>query len=96
METVNNMANAAVAAVWGESNQNGPEPISGQRGDTSKGEPYDAGNIGKYLPLYCFIHLPTYLNTDIACLLNRRSCSSSCQGRDKWGDKWGTRRYQSC
>ncbi|KAI0841694.1 hypothetical protein F5Y06DRAFT_260179 [Hypoxylon sp. FL0890] len=45
METVNNMASAAAKAVWGESKQNGPEPISGQTGDTSKGEPYDAGNI---------------------------------------------------
>ncbi|KAI1412906.1 hypothetical protein F5Y13DRAFT_199418 [Hypoxylon sp. FL1857] len=45
METVNNMATAAAKAVWGENKQNGPEPISGQTGDTSKGEPYDAGNI---------------------------------------------------
>ncbi|KAI1384680.1 uncharacterized protein F4822DRAFT_370107 [Hypoxylon trugodes] len=45
METVNNMASAAAKAVWGESKQNGQEPISGQTGDTSKGEPYDAGNI---------------------------------------------------
>ncbi|KAI2639639.1 hypothetical protein GGS26DRAFT_587090 [Hypomontagnella submonticulosa] len=39
------MATAAAKAVWGDSKQNGPEPISGQTGDTSKGEPYDAGNI---------------------------------------------------
>ncbi|KAI1144589.1 hypothetical protein F5Y05DRAFT_418519 [Hypoxylon sp. FL0543] len=39
------MASAAAKAVWGENKQNGPEPISGQTGDTSKGEPYDAGNI---------------------------------------------------
>ncbi|KAK6952961.1 hypothetical protein Daesc_005258 [Daldinia eschscholtzii] len=45
METINNVASAAVKAVWGENKQNGPEPISGQTGDTSKGEPYDAGNI---------------------------------------------------
>ncbi|KAI0122170.1 hypothetical protein F4814DRAFT_200995 [Daldinia grandis] len=45
METVSNVASAAVKAVWGENKQNGPEPISGQAGDTSKGEPYDAGNI---------------------------------------------------
>ncbi|KAI1772476.1 hypothetical protein F4818DRAFT_426079 [Hypoxylon cercidicola] len=45
METVNNIASAATKAIWGESNQNGTEPISGQTGDTSKGEPYDAGNI---------------------------------------------------
>ncbi|KAI0386211.1 hypothetical protein F5Y04DRAFT_275818 [Hypomontagnella monticulosa] len=40
------MATAAAKAVWGDSKQNGTEPISGQTGDTSKGEPYDAGNIG--------------------------------------------------
>ncbi|KAI1212220.1 uncharacterized protein F4807DRAFT_363258 [Annulohypoxylon truncatum] len=45
METVNNMASAAAKAVWGESKQSGEEPISGQTGDPSKGEPYDAGNI---------------------------------------------------
>ncbi|KAI8966209.1 hypothetical protein F5Y11DRAFT_309688 [Daldinia sp. FL1419] len=45
METVNNVASAAVKAVWGENKQNGPEPVSGQTGDTSRGEPYDAGNI---------------------------------------------------
>ncbi|KAI1769199.1 hypothetical protein GGR53DRAFT_229817 [Hypoxylon sp. FL1150] len=44
METINNLASAATKAVWGESNQT-QEPISGQTGDTSKGEPYDAGNI---------------------------------------------------
>lgn len=45
METINNLASAATKAVWGESNTT-QEPISGQTGDTSKGEPYDAGNIG--------------------------------------------------
>ncbi|KAI1469575.1 uncharacterized protein F4812DRAFT_423714 [Daldinia caldariorum] len=45
METINNVTSAAVRAVWGESKQNGTEPISGQTGNTSKGEPYDAGNI---------------------------------------------------
>lgn len=46
METVNNMASAAAKAVWGESKPNNQEPISGHTGDPSKGEPYDAGNIG--------------------------------------------------
>ncbi|KAI0480998.1 hypothetical protein GGR56DRAFT_300275 [Xylariaceae sp. FL0804] len=48
METVNNMATAAAKAVWGDNQQttqHGNEPVSGQSGDTSKGEPYDAGNI---------------------------------------------------
>ncbi|TRX90349.1 hypothetical protein FHL15_008714 [Xylaria flabelliformis] len=45
METINNMAVSAAKAVWGESNQSTQEPVSGRLGDTSKGEPYDAGNI---------------------------------------------------
>ncbi|KAI2626684.1 hypothetical protein GGR54DRAFT_480704 [Hypoxylon sp. NC1633] len=44
METVNNMAAAAAKAVWGENKQT-TEPVSGQTGNTAKGEPYDAGNI---------------------------------------------------
>jgi len=31
-------------AIWGDNEQNTQEPVSGQQGDTSKGEPYDAGN----------------------------------------------------
>lgn len=49
METVNNVAAAAAKAVWGEQTKTnetgGKEPISGKSGDTSKGEPYDAGNL---------------------------------------------------
>ncbi|KAI1742489.1 hypothetical protein F4680DRAFT_412354 [Xylaria scruposa] len=45
METINNMAVSAAKVVWGESNQTTEEPVSGRLGDTSKGEPYDAGNI---------------------------------------------------
>ncbi|KAI1082214.1 hypothetical protein F5B20DRAFT_27238 [Whalleya microplaca] len=45
MDTVNNIASAAARAVWGEDKQHGDEPVSGQTGNTSKGEPYDAGNI---------------------------------------------------
>jgi hypothetical protein len=47
METINNMAASAAKAVWGENNPGTEEPISGRTGDTSKGEPYDAGNMGK-------------------------------------------------
>ncbi|KAI9167332.1 hypothetical protein HJFPF1_03458 [Paramyrothecium foliicola] len=45
METINNIANAAVKVVWGDSEAN-KEPISGEKGDVSKGQPYDAGNLG--------------------------------------------------
>ncbi|KAI0123819.1 hypothetical protein BJ170DRAFT_96712 [Xylariales sp. AK1849] len=53
METINNLAASASKAVWGESNttapttsaQSGEEPISGQKGNTAKGEPFDKGNI---------------------------------------------------
>jgi hypothetical protein len=50
METVNSAVNAASRAIWGDgkntTTEAGHEPISGQTGNTSNGEPYDAGNIG--------------------------------------------------
>ncbi|KAI0448159.1 hypothetical protein F4803DRAFT_496883 [Xylaria telfairii] len=45
METINSMAASAAKAVWGESKPSTEEPVSGRFGDTSKGEPYDAGNM---------------------------------------------------
>ncbi|KAJ9154993.1 hypothetical protein NKR23_g2212 [Pleurostoma richardsiae] len=52
METINNLASTAAKAVWGEDQTNGNsyksstnEPVSGVQGDTSKGQPYDAGNL---------------------------------------------------
>ncbi|KAI0541494.1 hypothetical protein GGR58DRAFT_456254 [Xylaria digitata] len=45
METINSMAASAAKAVWGETKPSTEEPVSGRFGDTSKGEPYDAGNI---------------------------------------------------
>ena len=45
METLNNVANAASKAVFGGDSAN-KEPVSGAQGDTAKGEPYDAGNLG--------------------------------------------------
>lgn len=44
METINNVANAAAKAVWGDS-ESKQEPISGVQGNTAQGEPYDAGNM---------------------------------------------------
>lgn len=38
------MAAAAAKAVWGDP-QPAQEPVSGVQGDTSKGEPFDKGNI---------------------------------------------------
>ncbi len=53
METIRNVTNAAAGAIRGDStnnndqsNQSGSEPVSGQTGSTSGGEPYDAGNLG--------------------------------------------------
>lgn len=46
METLNNVATAASKAVFGGSDAN-KEPVSGVQGDVSKGEPYDAGNLGQ-------------------------------------------------
>jgi hypothetical protein len=39
------MASAAAKAVWGTNSESKQEPMSGVNGDTSKGEPYDAGNM---------------------------------------------------
>lgn len=61
METITNAATAASRAIWGDTSatpqvDSGKEPIAGQTGDTSKGEPYDAGNIGsKYLQSQLFL-----------------------------------------
>jgi hypothetical protein len=46
METINSIATAAAKAVWGD-NETNKEPISGAQGDVSKGQPYDAGNLGR-------------------------------------------------
>lgn len=47
METINSMASAAAKAVWGPNGtpEQKHEPVSGVSGDTSKGEPFDAGNL---------------------------------------------------
>lgn len=39
------MAASAAKAVWGDNKPSSEEPVSGRAGDTSKGEPYDAGNM---------------------------------------------------
>ncbi|RDW94756.1 hypothetical protein BP5796_00519 [Coleophoma crateriformis] len=56
METVNNLASAASKAIWGEpasskdnvapTTEHHEEPVSGELGNVSAGEPYDAGNLG--------------------------------------------------
>lgn len=44
METINSVASAAAKAVWG-SPETKQEPVSGVKGNTAEGEPYDAGNM---------------------------------------------------
>ncbi|GKT43744.1 uncharacterized protein ColSpa_03925 [Colletotrichum spaethianum] len=44
METISNITNAASKAIWG-TNEANEEPVSGVKGNTNQGEPYDAGNI---------------------------------------------------
>jgi hypothetical protein len=46
METINNLTATASKAIWGESETSNKEPVSGIKGDTARGEPYDAGNLG--------------------------------------------------
>jgi len=45
MEALSNVASAASKAIWGDSTQSNDEPVNGKTGDTSAGEPYDAGNL---------------------------------------------------
>jgi len=56
METITSAANTAASAaskaIWGDqtattTEASGTEPLSGETGNTKKGEPYDAGNITK-------------------------------------------------
>lgn len=67
METVNNIAAAASKAIWGEPQATtdaanativpetkGTEPVSGELGDTKKGEPYDLGNAGMFVFSFVF------------------------------------------
>ncbi|KAF4984387.1 hypothetical protein FZEAL_431 [Fusarium zealandicum] len=44
METITNAAQAAAKAVWGEG-ETSKEPVSGVKGNTAQGEPYDGGNL---------------------------------------------------
>ena len=45
MESVNKVVHAASHAVWGdEQNKSGEEPVSGQKGQGTATDPYDAGN----------------------------------------------------
>ncbi|KDN69789.1 hypothetical protein CSUB01_07644 [Colletotrichum sublineola] len=44
METITGITNAASKAIWG-TNEANQEPVSGVKGNTNQGEPYDAGNI---------------------------------------------------
>jgi hypothetical protein len=46
METINNLTATASKAIWGENETSNKEPVSGVKGDTARGEPYDAGNLG--------------------------------------------------
>lgn len=57
METITNIAQSAVKAVWGSSPEQ-KEPVSGAQGDVAKGEPFDAGNKGemKKLSITNYIH----------------------------------------
>ncbi|KND92808.1 hypothetical protein TOPH_02539 [Tolypocladium ophioglossoides CBS 100239] len=45
MDTISSMATQAAKVVWGDGGEY-KEPVSGAAGDVSKGEPYDAGNLG--------------------------------------------------
>lgn len=52
MEAITQMATSAAKFAFGD-NSNNQEPLSGTHGDVSKGEPYDAGNLGPFSRLPC-------------------------------------------
>jgi len=66
METIttaaSTVANTVTKTIWGDNNTSKEEPVSGQLGDTTKGEPFDAGNMGgewqrnKHLPRRLLTH----------------------------------------
>lgn len=64
LETLNQLASSAAKAVWGDSNdaETHKEPISGATGDVSKGEPYDAGNLGILLFDILYMTSPAMAN----------------------------------
>ncbi len=48
MDTFNSVANNLSNSIWGKADDSKPEqqePQSGVQGDTSKGEPFDGGNM---------------------------------------------------
>lgn len=57
METLSQMATSAAKLAFGD--KNNTEPVSGVQGDVSKGQPYDAGNLGTQSPPLVS-HQPTY------------------------------------
>lgn len=74
METIQQIATTAAKVVWGEgdTSQAHQEPISGVGGDVSKGEPYDAGNIGT-LSLFTLLTSSDYntqgISPSLCCML---------------------------
>ncbi|KAJ2974039.1 hypothetical protein NQ176_g6261 [Zarea fungicola] len=51
METLSQMATSAAKLAFGD--KNNTEPVSGVQGDVSRGQPYDAGNLGTQIPFNC-------------------------------------------
>lgn len=80
MESISNAATAAAKAVWGE-NTTKQEPVSGVQGDVSKGEPYDAGNMGKHSHLISYQYQPSLTDTASPEPARQEQVEKSMEGR---------------
>lgn len=80
MESISNAATAAARAVWGE-NTTQQEPVSGVQGDVSKGEPYDAGNMGKHSHLISYQCQPSLTDTVSLEPARQEQVEKSMEGR---------------
>jgi len=69
METLNNISNTVTKALWGTdetatTTTTTQEPISGKTGDVTKGQPYDAGNLGPHEQSLAQTPQPTTTETE--------------------------------
>lgn len=67
METLNNISSTVTKALWGTdetTTTTTQEPVSGKTGDVSKGQPYDAGNLGPHEQSLAQTPQPTATETE--------------------------------
>ena len=74
METISNAANTASKMIWGEG-QTATEPKSGETGQGTKSEPFDAGNASGTLNLFRMtVKVHSHVNLDKNLTLHQALC----------------------